>query len=706
MKKIISSMLALILTAILVLAVNPSFAMAWDQHPVNFRTHQEINNQALLRFMKKYANNDKYANDGKYPSAAIDEVYSYTGPKVVSNSTFEDPPILSSHVVEFERLTFAGWVEHGGYSADEPNFWASVRHFYNPVPDNGPAWLNDQTAFKEVYTPISAKDWVFGDDNPFSWKKALDYYKQAMEIPSGSYDKIIGGSDFRDPAFKPIEASAAREVYLGKSFRSLGETMHMLADLTQPAHVRNDSHPFFNADPLEASIREDQVKTYANSTVDTRIGTKIDAAGATAATMYQDIAEYTNEHFYSNDTISDEASGVFPQNGEKPYPHPQFSDLIWNKETETYSERFLFLTDPVPMIRKTYSTHGDRLGIEMVYTVPERFADGQAEVLLPIAIQADSKLIDLFFPTMQLTETVQKDKETEEFLVSGKMEHLIAKDDDWLKWSSEIKYCGPAALWCERKGKPVHIADTEFEGGLMKKPLIVYIGVAPKPTTDKSIKKYQAENEDALYLVIKAGGRMFTSAKFKITGESIVPSMVIDPPASDVSTGHTDTFIAIVENPPAKARYEWTVDGTLQTTKTRVMKVDTSKLDASKAGPHTITCKLFDAAKPGSEALAEAWASITMAKATQSYALPPNCTFCCAEDAVAIDLSIDWQLDTAKNAYKQKSCWVNFLESGYHDCKVTAYTDDSPTGRNEYTQTINVIAGEDNKFTFGKNGMW
>ncbi|MCX6005831.1 MAG: hypothetical protein NTZ34_01050 [Chloroflexi bacterium] len=331
MRIIFSRLIALILTASLIIVVNPSFAVAWDQHPQNYKTHQEINKQAISRF---YA---IYSNSSKYTSGEIDKTKSYMGPKVVSNSTFE-----GDHKVTGEALTFEEWLIHGGYSADEPNFWASVRHFYNPVKANGPQQLTDHSIVHgQVYDAISALDWTFAHpDNPYSWMDALAYYKKALEIPVNSQGKeTVPGINFRDPPFPLASDKERREIYLGKAFRSLGETMHAFADVTQPAHVRNDSHPLVDPDPLEEVIKDFHVIKYANSPVDPRIGDKIDAA-QDAYTIYQEVALYTNKYFYSNDTIYDGPSQVNPANGEKPYSQPQFSDLRPDDNKITYSSQF------------------------------------------------------------------------------------------------------------------------------------------------------------------------------------------------------------------------------------------------------------------------------------------------------------------------------------------------------------------------------
>ncbi len=213
MKRIISGVLAIVLTSSLVLAANPSYALAWDQG-TGYETHQEINKYALDQFFKKYSTTEKYANGAVYKDQT------YWGPKVACSSLLEP-----GHVVAGARQTFEEWVIHGGFSADEPNLWASVRHFYEPLATDGHQELTDHNwVHGMVYNAISAKDWAFSNtSNPFGWKKGLEYYKKAMEIPEDSQISQIPGSDFRDPNLTVESPAKAREAYLAKAFRSLGK---------------------------------------------------------------------------------------------------------------------------------------------------------------------------------------------------------------------------------------------------------------------------------------------------------------------------------------------------------------------------------------------------------------------------------------------------------------------------------------------------
>ncbi|MCX6006288.1 MAG: hypothetical protein NTZ34_03390, partial [Chloroflexi bacterium] len=555
MKKYIIAVFALLVIASLILAVNPYFTLAWDQAPTTYETHQEINNQALIRFFSKYHSGAKYQN------SLIDKTISYWGSDIVSNSLLE-----SGLEVKRVRQTLEDWVKSGGHSADEPHLWASVRHFYDPVAGHNPELTDHNLIHGAVigYTAISAKEWAIRDiSNPFSWRKALEYYKKAMEVPEDSQISVIKGEGFRDPDLAVGSPAEARDTYLGKAYRSLGETMHMFADMTQPCHVRNDSHPTGDIDPLESYATSAHVIAYANRPVDPRSG--INEAG-NAEAMFESLARFTNAHFYSDNTIYDNATGIMPSNGEEPMPHPQFSELTPDKYGTTYSGNFNGRL--VPLAELSYCSNKTviKTGASPLYMVPPAFSDNLSQVLLPIAVEANAKLINLFFPTMKLTMDVSElddvekgsDSSYKEYAVHADMEHQIKDDPDWAWSGLSIEYAGPAELWCERKGKALHIGDTKFKNGTLFELLHVYTGDAPRQLNDDKVKRIQVEGEDKLYFVIKAGGRRFVSEPYKFKAET---SITIQPSVLNGDPDKEYTFTCKVVNPPAKPWYEWYVDG-------------------------------------------------------------------------------------------------------------------------------------------------
>jgi len=530
MKNNIAALFAFVLTAFLIVAINPCFTLAWEQAPKTFETHQEINNQALLRFFSKYGSGVKYQDSKIY------EDTSYWGSDVISNS-------LTQSGVEVERVsrTLKEWVMSGGHSADESHLWASVRHFYDPIAGHNPELTDHNWVHGVLYAAFSARDWTFTHtDNPFSWKKALEYYKRAMEIPEGSKIDVIKSGDFRDIDLPVSSPAEARDTYLGKAYRALGETMHMFADMTQPCHVRNDSHPTGDIDPLESSATHAHVTAYAGYPVDPR--SKINEAD-NAETMFDNLAVFTNEHFYTYDTVCDDADGVKPRNWETPMPHPQFGELTPGKDGISYTG--VFNGKDVPLVIRLFLRGNEENANSYYYFVPPFYSDNLSQVLLPIAVAADGKLIDFFFPTMKLSIEGKQDTEmssdiTKYFIIDGKMLHQVNADPEWLRNNLQIKYSGPAELWCERKGNVMHIQDIPFKDGLMLGGPIVYVGEDPDDITDEDIKRSKVENEDNIYLVIKAGGRRFVSDKYPInatTSKPIQKPTVVTPTPTPAPTG-------------------------------------------------------------------------------------------------------------------------------------------------------------------------
>ncbi len=360
--------------------------------------HSKLNRLALRRFIQDVANQDPvlryydfepspaaYGIASVAPDAFLAEGLTVAG---AGQFTVDEVPV---------RKPFAWWVYEGGYTADEPEIYMSFRHFYDPcllsidkaaggahvayLTDDlnrlAPAeWLSEATALNPK---MDAKRWAM-TDSPYSWKAGID-----------SLNRETGTPEQRRTAY-------------GFSWRSLGECMHLLADMTVPAHVRNDSHPGLisarlenrinlKADPYEAFMTSQSMMKYAVGQPEAVVEELVRKA-KTFGSLFQDLAVYTNETFFSQDTISgiDHVTGkqVHSLNGQPDYPSPKLEQYTWRPDSnpEQAAKGWGFCDSSNGFTELTRREDG-RYGI---------FESEQAKRLAPAALSANVKLLDLFIP--------------------------------------------------------------------------------------------------------------------------------------------------------------------------------------------------------------------------------------------------------------------------------------------------------------------
>jgi hypothetical protein len=418
-------------------------ALAWE----NKQAHPTINERAFDLFLQTIA------TGAKYERGAIDREMVMAGPAVTAPGYFNITTGTQSGTVR-------NWLAHGGYSADEPEIIMSLRHFFDPLAKEQ-YYLTDIVGDTAVSNPaIDARTWaidgpssVMYPENDFSWVKGLAYYRLAMVLETD------------------------REENLAKAFRALGETMHLLGDMTQPAHVRNDGHPTGDSDAIEDAV----TKTVIDG-LDVTQAPAVTIAVTGPELLFQNVASYTNATFYSDDTIADSASGVKPYNGKPPYEQPSFAGLTYQDGVVSRgSDRLLEQT----LTGYLFGTNAAK-----PFHVPAAFAPDYARHLIPLAVQANARLVDMFLPDLSLTLSVQEGTDTA--TVSGELVH---KPDS--VWTQAIAYSGPGTL-CRRGGQS--IAEVTFSAGVM----------AGRTVT--------LAKGDVIYLEVKAGGRILRSPEVTIQG--------------------------------------------------------------------------------------------------------------------------------------------------------------------------------------------
>ena len=470
----------------------PSLAEAWSQAP-----HSQINAEALRLFLRQARGEEKFRLGPLAPGAFQERL---RGVGVASSSLN-----VGDFVSREMNLSMQRWIIMGGDWADEPHLFSSVRHFYDPLRIEGVAYLTDQSEVHGLYDSpqIDARSWGLDHpENPFSFFVALSSYKAALEVQEDApLPPQIGMSHFKTNLNLPAkDHEDQRHLYLSRAYRALGESMHMLADMTQPAHVRNDSHPL--DEPIEISTFPEHVRAAAASPfIDSRIRPYLKSAGGTLQEpleLFHQVAIFTNKTFCTMDTIYDALLGVLPNNRQKPYPSPQLFNMDL-EVVETTVQGFLMprtvskfyghfdQVKRVPMAQERLSFHwfdpeqsflgefdkfkekagrgaAGGLGRLGRYHVPHAYAPFQGEVLLSLAIYACADLLELFFPTLELKAEFEESEllperepgadppeDAEEVPITvieieSSVEHLQKKDPAWKAADLAIHYSGPAEL--------------------------------------------------------------------------------------------------------------------------------------------------------------------------------------------------------------------------------------------------------------------
>ncbi|HES59197.1 MAG TPA: hypothetical protein ENO18_02090, partial [Caldithrix sp.] len=118
----------------------------------------------------------------------------------------------------FENKKVFDLVADGGAYEDQPPRW--MAHFHNPLTNKG--LLGSASALAWAIAPAGAQTtFPPTGTGTYSWYDARSYFEQALI----SKDK------------------KTRENYFALAFRSIGQVMHVVQDMSVPAHTRGDIHP-------------------------------------------------------------------------------------------------------------------------------------------------------------------------------------------------------------------------------------------------------------------------------------------------------------------------------------------------------------------------------------------------------------------------------------------------------------------------------
>lgn len=343
------------------------------------------------------------------------------------------------------QMTAKKWIRRGGYTADEPEIIAALRHFYDPVANNqGCHYLTDLGT--EVVNPaIDAIYWAFtGTDqkdrtNDWTWDKGKEYLKMGLE----SQDE-----------------EKANE-YFGKAFRCLGEVLHNTADMGCPPHVRNDAHGGYpgigGSDPYESLFKAEWVDTYAGTVPDPEYA-RIFRTTNSGEMINKALAEFTNKNFFSDETISGTGLKEYTSKNKMPdYPHPKLQNLQYKPLIYGYVKKFESKRDIVLCVDKV-SKLGDLFTLRADPWIDETSVHSQATELIPNIIEAGINLFRIFIPDFSLELSQDKG------IIKVNVKHIAT-----VEYPTPISYAGKLIFMVKHADGKIsihkeNILEGKFEG--------------------------------------------------------------------------------------------------------------------------------------------------------------------------------------------------------------------------------------------------
>jgi len=339
------------------------------------------------------------------------------------------------------EISVIKWIQKGADQEDRN--WRPVNHFHNPLEPWSEAGLWGVNRLWE-----SAVVWAQDSDKQAAWEKPVGVEQQYPQMP-WAFPDTTPSTDWswkmtRGYYFSALTAAtdADRQENYAKMFRGLGHQMHLLQDMSVPAHVRNDSHlvqrwieawaadKIKTMDSLKIYMPNPQVPDISlmpSSSPDSAapnpvanlfdtnlyIGANPDVTMPDPAQYIIGLSEYTNANFVSTYTIEDSS-----------LPYPNVSD---DSRELSVSRMTIDIPDPrLPKNSNVYvkrdyfwkERHGDSGYLLAGVGAPQLFADsnqmpwnpsatlyamdnlvheGYVARLLPRAVGYSAGLLNYFF---------------------------------------------------------------------------------------------------------------------------------------------------------------------------------------------------------------------------------------------------------------------------------------------------------------------
>lgn len=349
------------------------------------KAHTAINTNAVALFQSQLMLEDPYL---KAPLATLDGTpcwgYAWDPKEEGGPGGMKFAPATRPDIKKQKKIT--DWIIGGGYSADEPEGPSALVHFYDPMAPEGKRYLTDQqflTIFLHQFsTPTTnpetdARDWGLKD-----LSRDMEHYGVNF-IQEYAYD------DAQENMKKALASHENSNEYYGRAWRGVGETMHMISDMTVPAHVRNDGHcsTIGDSDNYESTTNWEHVNKLAGKdAADLRYGQNLYG-------LMHDVALYTNNNFFSQDTIPGQKMSATK------YSLPDITKMDVIKEGSLKG----YLSDSKGRLAVAPNKWFDWTFHGHAYAIDPMVVDAQREILIPTAVRSSAAVLDRFLPRFEVT---------------------------------------------------------------------------------------------------------------------------------------------------------------------------------------------------------------------------------------------------------------------------------------------------------------
>ncbi|MDP2946429.1 MAG: lamin tail domain-containing protein, partial [bacterium] len=208
-------------------------------------------------------------------------------------------PDLTREVITFYELSTGKkftdeqkqWIIQGSIDEDLAPRW--LNHFYDPVFERGLS-----TAIPGINGYL-AKNWA-----QFSSYQTINI-GNIFNLWTGN-GPVISGSEWGDFSYEAAVKNYSQNKEK-KAYLALGHVIHLIEDVTVPEHTRNDPHP----GGQDSSFYENWAKENSGGLTQD-LGKRLFGGGykpivyVDLETYFNNLASYTNNHFFSPDTIKSE----------------------------------------------------------------------------------------------------------------------------------------------------------------------------------------------------------------------------------------------------------------------------------------------------------------------------------------------------------------------------------------------------------------